>query len=989
MLLLAEERPLAVSDLVDLLWTGRDVGRGSIHVAVSRLRTWLEAHRSSTDRVEIVTDGGGYRLAVDAEAVDLGRFRSLLRRAEAVADSDERYALLFAATQLSRGPVLADVTGVDLTADLVRAVDDTVCQAGLAFGALALRIGNPADAVGCLDLLARAHPFAEPVHAQLITALAAAGRPAQALSHYATLRVRLAEELGVAPSRAVDEAYRAVLASDRPVASAPAAPVHRPAPVCQLPPRLPDFTGQRTALLGLTAALHEPGEDPPLAVVSGPGGVGKTSLAVECAHQLRETFPDGQLFVSLGGARSPATVPVGVLSRILRSLGEPTPPSSVELDEVVARYRSALHGRRVLLVLDDAATAAQVRPLLPASAGSATVVTSRSRMTALPATVHLDLGPFDDVEALHMMERVLGPSRVRDQPEAARELIRLCARLPLALRITASRLAARPHWPVSRLVERMRDASQRLDELKIDDLELRASLALSYHSLPPAVRTALRVLGHLDLPDFAPWMLSALLAVPADLAGEYIEQLVDAHLVEVASPDPSYPRYRMHDFVRLYAQERAGAEDSAADLAAGVARVVASAVRLASRLSQRVPYQVVRSFRLPMPADSLLGALEDEPTPWPDEAAVQQWLDVEEPNLVALVERAAALGLHDLTCGLAETLALTSFSSNNNFDAWNRTHTIGLRAARATGNRHIEAAIECGMGQLRYKEDRFAEARQHFARALTLSRRHHDRHGTAIALTGLGTVGRELGQHRSALPALERALLLLEELGDREGLAYVHYGIGYCYRETARDVLAREQLERSAALYQQVGHLSGVAVAWRGIGLVYRARGELDAAEHWCARAHELAADAADRLLVCYTSQALSKVWIRRGDPDRARAPLAAALETCTRRRDRLGAALIRRTIGELHLAAGELDAAREALSQAHGEWQAMHHRLGAARTLRDLGIALARSGDEAGARRAWSQAVRTFRRLGVREKDEAAGWAARDGWSADPMRTR
>jgi len=753
---------------------------------------------------------------------------------------------------------------------------------------------------------------------------------------------------------------------------------------CRLPPDLPDYTGNDAIVAAVDAALtttsstaSSPGSAGsralPTVVIAGQGGVGKTSLAVHIAHRMAPAFPDGQLFVSLRGTNPEPATTADALARALRGLGDDGQPST-DLDECIDRYRARLAGRRVLVVLDDAAGAAQVRPFLPSGPGSAVLVSTRARLTTLAGVRHIDLDVLDESDAVALLEHIVGTERISAEPDEVRTLVRQCAQLPLALRVVGARLAAHPHWPVARLVARMSDERRRLDELAIDDLAVRAGLAVSYRGLDPRAQRALRALAYLDPPDFAAWTVAAMLEVDLTEAEDIVEQLLDTRLVEVVALGGLGTRYRMHGLVRLYARELALQSDAEDDLRTAVTRAVSLGLQQVERRSEQLPLAVPRLYLLRTPVSVDPELIKASGTGGPE------WFDAEEPSLVAAVERAAALGMDDLACALADALIFASFAVRNNFTGWNRAHRAALVAARSTGNLRAEAVIECGFGQLRYKGDRFAEAREHFERALTLFRQEQDQRGEAIAMNGLGTVCRERGEHKAALALQGEAGLALERLGDLEGAAHAHYGIGYLHRELGDDVRAVEHLTRSRELFRTVGHGRGEATAVRGIGLVHRARGELAQAESYCARAHDLALATGDRLLTAYTAQGLAKVWIRQDRWERARAPLTQALGICTDLRDRLGMALIRRTIGELHLAAGDPAAALKELDEANRGWQALDHELWQARTLRDIGAAHAALGERPAAHRAWARAQATFDEFGTRERTELTAWRRRWG---------
>jgi hypothetical protein len=416
------------------------------------------------------------------------------------------------------------------------------------------------------------------------------------------LRARLGDELGVSPSAEVQRAYLAVLDQDRvlpatvPAAStgaaaaaalaAPVGPADPAAPALprpgMLPPDVADFTGRDAAAARLRRLLTGAGGSTavPLAVLAGAAGTGKTALAVHLAHRLRDRFPDGQLFVDLHGTGPVEAAPADVLARFLRALGVAAADLPGRLEERVELYRALLADRRVLVVLDDAAGHGQVRPLLPGGPGCAVLVTCRRGLTGL-GTDLTRLDVLDRPAALELLGRIAGPGRVAAEPDAAAELVELCGRLPLAIRIAGGRLARRPHRRLSWLAERLADDRGRLDELALGDLAVRPRLADGYHRLDGANRRLLRRLALLDGLEFSPWVAAALLDVPTGTGEELLERLVEEQFVEVAGRHTTGQlRYRLPELVRAYARERASAEEPAADADAARNRVLTGCLAL-------------------------------------------------------------------------------------------------------------------------------------------------------------------------------------------------------------------------------------------------------------------------------------------------------------------------------------------------------------------------------------------------------------------------
>ncbi|MBW5420046.1 hypothetical protein GKQ77_00405 [Streptomyces sp. BG9H] len=342
----------------------------------------------------------------------------------------------------------------------------------------------------------------------------------------------------------------------------------------QLPGDLADFTGReeqrRAVARELTPAAATLRGVVPVVAVTGMAGIGKTALAVHTAHALTDRFPDGRLFVDLRGTSRAPAEPGEVLVRFLRALGvAPAAPVRDSVEELAALYRTVTAGRALLVVLDNAASERQVRPLLPGVGGPAVLVTSRNRLTTMGPSRAVELGPLSAEHGMRVLARIAGADRVAAEPEAAADIVRLCGRCPLALRVAGTRLACRGQWPLDRLAELLRDERGRLDELAIGDLAVRDSLAPGYATLPVATRRAFRLVARLGTAVFSAEAAAVLLDCPVDVAEAYLEALVDASLLTTAPADGAEragrgARYRMHDLVQLYAWERAVAEGSAA-----------------------------------------------------------------------------------------------------------------------------------------------------------------------------------------------------------------------------------------------------------------------------------------------------------------------------------------------------------------------------------------------------------------------------------------
>src|SRR5689334_2303269 len=607
---------VSADTLISEVWGDEPPARAANLVSIYVLR--LRRLMADADNQLLVTRAPGYQLRVSATDTDALLFEALVRdgrRAYAAGDPQAPARLLTEALGLWHGRPLADVPPTPL----VEAEAERLSE--LRLGAAELRItaeltlGGHDQAVAELRRLLADHPLREGLWLLLMRALDGAGRHAEALEVYGRAREAISAQLGVDPGAELRQLYAELLAKDTAVpggvisagsvpagtsAAQPATPetereeprrsvrVAEPPPA-QLPADVVDFTGrdeqvERLADL-LSHAAEAAGSDPGavrIAVVAGTGGLGKTSLAVHAAHRVRGSFPDGQLYVDLLGA-TPNPVPAGdVLARFLRDLGVDGRDVPVDEAERAARYRTVLAGRRMLVVLDNARDAAQVRPLLPGTASSAVLVTTRSRMPDLASTRLVDLNVLDDDDALKLFVKVVGEQRAAAEPEATAELLEACAGLPLAIRICAARLATRSGWTIAAMAARLRDVHRRLDEMRAGDLAVRASFQVSFASLPASTgpgdtgpggidpARAFCLLGLWTGPSIAAAAAAALFGIPEYSATDALEVLVDAHLLESVGTD----RYRFHDLLRVYAAERADGDLPAAERNAALTRLL-------------------------------------------------------------------------------------------------------------------------------------------------------------------------------------------------------------------------------------------------------------------------------------------------------------------------------------------------------------------------------------------------------------------------------
>ncbi|MEU1179531.1 BTAD domain-containing putative transcriptional regulator [Streptomyces sp. NPDC005820] len=609
-------RVVPVDRLVDAVW-GEDppaTAAKLVQSYVAALRRVL--HRPGRTPV-IVTRPSGYLFQPAEEELDLWLFQELVERSRletgrgrhtAAADALER------ALGLWRGPALGGPRTPALRVEATRLEEMRTAAAERLMDAR-LQAGGGAELIGELTRLVSEHPLRERLRGLLMVALYRAGRRADALAVYRDCGRLLRRELGVEPGRELAELHAQLLAADV-LGPGSGLPGLAPDPVAvtaagggfrtpeQLPAAVGTLTGRRTESERLVAALTqaEDGVRAPgrVCVVHGMGGVGKSALALHVAHRVAASFPDGRLYADLrGGDLVRAAGPGEIVAEFLRALGVRAEHVPGALSERTALYRTVLARRRVLVVLDDAAGDRQVQPLLPGTGGSAALVTSRRRLTGLDASALVRLGALGVRATVELLGSLVGSERVAAEPSAALDLARLCGGLPLAVRVVGSRLGARQRWPLAGLAARLRDEHRRLDELCSGDLDVRAGIARSYRGLAARERLAFRRLGLLGPVDLAPWLGAPLLGVSVPEAERLVEALVEAHLLEVLVPDDSGRiRYRFPDLVRLYAEERACAEDSAPERWAAVERAVRLWLTLVRHAAHQEP-QPGRGSRAP------------------------------------------------------------------------------------------------------------------------------------------------------------------------------------------------------------------------------------------------------------------------------------------------------------------------------------------------------------------------------------------------------
>ncbi|MEV0589608.1 BTAD domain-containing putative transcriptional regulator [Nonomuraea sp. NPDC050310] len=966
-LLLEAGHVVSVDRLVDLVWGERAPGtaRGQVQTYVSALR---QALGSAGELIE--TRPPGYRVRLDGASLDLHAFERLVadgRQAAEHGRHQEAAQAFRAAEELWRGPALGGI-GEVLYVDAARLAELrlTVVEERIA---AELASGRQSEVVAELTSLVASHPTREGLRGQLMTALYRLGRSTEALASYDEGRAFLAEELGIDPGPRLRMLHQAVLSDDTTLlGSSPARPRNPDAVVpAQLPADVPAFVG-RSDFVTQTAPLLTPGHTaPPILVISGKGGVGKSAAAVHLAHGARDHFPDGQLYADLRGITSTPATAAEVLSRFLRALGVPYAAQPESPEDLSDLYRSLLARRRLLVILDDARDEQQIRPLLPGGAGCAVLITSRGRLAGLSGAHLASLDVLDTEGALALLGSVVGEGRIAEEPQAALEIVRLCGSLPLAVRTAGARLVTRRHWTMSVMAARLADEHRRLDELAVGDVAVRASVGLSYQALDGQAQAAFRRLGLLGVPDFASWILAPLLGVSVDDAEEVLERLLDAQLVDGSTVDATgQMRYRLHDLLRVFAAERAGEDDPAAEREAAVTRVLGSWLWLITTASSQAPSgePVLDGPHLsiePVETRTAKDLLTD-PT---------AWLEAETPALIVAVERAAGMNLDVAACELATALSFSHIFVANRLADWRASHDAALHAARRSGNRVGEAALLAALSQIHYSMDRYDAARERLQEALAIFSEAGDVRGEAVVLAGLGYACREQCRLREGLDYLSRSVELFQELGDDLGIGAAARAAAAIYLELGDYDAIWPHLDRAMEAYRRSGSLRGQALTLRTRSTAHRALEEYAQAGALSTQALALLRELDDTLMVAYAVQSLAKTEIRQGRGAAVLPSLLEAYEVCQANLDPFGEALMLRTIGELHLAAGQLDLAEAHLVQAIAVSEEISTPVPAARAKRDLASVLLARGETAAAQAMLAEAKEIFARHEAREFKE------------------
>ncbi|MBV9448816.1 MAG: tetratricopeptide repeat protein [Streptosporangiaceae bacterium] len=992
-LLLNAGRLVSLDELAEVLWGSSPPpsARVTIQNYVMRLRKAL----GDTAGSRISTQPRGYLIQVDPSELDVSRFDAHLVAARAAgrnSDWGAAAAQARAGLALWRGDPLVDVESESLVVRKVPQLEELRLQMLQTRIDADLHLGRHAEVITELRQLTEAHPLREHLHGLLMLALYRDGRQAEALAVYRRARQILVDELGTEPGSGLQTLHQQMLNADQILdAAAPGTPgangtnrtnetngtnpangtnTAHGATVAvprELPTGVRTFTGRSAEVGKLTRLLDDFDEGVAgtlvISAIGGAAGVGKTALAVHWAHRIADRFPDGQLYVNLRGYDPADPMPAAdALARFLRSLGVPGQDIPAEEDERAARYRSILAGKRMLLVLDNAGSVEQVRPLLPGSPTCVVVVTSRDAMTGLVARdgatrLDLDLLPLDD--AIILLRSLIGV-RVEVDPDAATQLAVQCCRLPLALRVAAELAVSRPATPLAALVAELGDLQKRLSLLDAggdQHTAVRTVFSWSYRQLDAATARTFRLLGLHPGLDFEPYAAAALSGTTLAQAGQALEKLTQAHLIQPATPD----RYSMHDLLRAYARDLAATQDGDQEQRAALTRLFDYYLNAAAT-AKHILVAIGRQARVPAPASPA--------PPLTDSVTARAWLDSERATLVAVAVHAAQDGWPGHVTRLSTTL-LQYLDTNDYYHEGITIHGLACRAAHQIGDRAAEATALIGLGRIDLQQGRHQQALSRFEEARDLYRSVSDRVGQADAANNLGSVDSWLGRWHQAGRHYREALGLYHEVGDRLLQARVLGNLGVIDRRLGRYQQAADRQQKALAIFREFGDLAGQVAPLIRLGTVALQTGRYPQAAEYLEQAATLCRDIGDRNGQATALGRLGDVALRVSRYQQALEYQEQSWILFRELGDPGGEAVALNGLGEALLAIGQPGQAGTRHAAALDLASRSGHPPEEARAHDGLGHAYHAAGDDEQAREHWRQAIAIYTELSLPEAEQ------------------
>ena len=872
-------RTVSRHELIDAVW-GADAplsAENGVHTYIRGLRRVLEPARAARAPGQIlISTPTGYELLLAPDSLDVTAFGQQLaegRRLRAAGDLVGMVGLADSALALWQGAPLSGIPGPFAEIERTRLSE-------LRLGAIEERaeamldLGRHAELATELPAVVSENPFRERLRGLLMLALYRRGRQADALAVFHDSRRILAAELGIEPSHDLRRLHQQVLCGDASLDPPSAVIIEprrpsrewRPA---ELPHDVAGFTNRAAELAEMRALLavgdERPGPGLVIIAIDGPAGIGKTAVAVHAAHQVASGFPDGQLYLDLQGfhPHEPALPPDEALGHLLRAFQIDPHQIPHDLNGRVGRYRSVLSGKRALVILDNAASADQVRPLLPGSASSAVIVTSRNRLGSLvvrDGARRVTLRALSAHHALDVIERIAGHRRPAAEPAAAAELARLCGYLPLALRVAAERVAAHPQLSLSELVNRLAVEHDRLDLLAAEEetAAIRAVLSWSYRALPPPASRLFRLLAlHPGTGISAP-AASALAMTNMAETRRLLDDLANAHLLEETGPG----RYQFHDLVRLYAREVVAAAETGADRDAATRRLLQWYLHTADSACAVLNPQRPR-VQLNPPKSPIC------PLTFADQDNALQWCEEECANMVAAVHLAAGIGDHTTAWQLPMAM-FDFFYLRKQWTDWIGLDRLALDSAKHLGDEFGEGAILTSLGVAYFDQRRFSDAIDCLRQALPIWRAIGFPQGEAVTLDSLGAGYRDTGHLSEALDCLVRALMISRDVGDRWGEAITLHNLGDTYRGLGQLDEAINHLQQSRSVRSQIGDLYGLAWTLHDLGSVSADLQRYDDAIDYYEQALAIRCQVGDRHGEARTLRRLGQIYCNVGPPGMA-----------------------------------------------------------------------------------------------------------------------
>ncbi|WP_158603517.1 AfsR/SARP family transcriptional regulator [Micromonospora radicis] len=912
---------VSVDQLVDELWP-TDPPRSAVpnvRTYAANLRRGLEA--MIPEREVLTRARDGYRLDVARTDVDAFLFRSEVAEARRLVAADQAGAarLLSRALERWRGPALVGVPlGSMLSAQVAALIEDRMLAAEMLVE-LKIRLGHYDDALPVLRNLLVTQPLRERAHLLLVRALHLRGDHAGAIAAYHAARRILREQLGIEPGAELRQLYLRITEhewpgshTDRAARPGVSTSVGHPDQGIQspsMPPAVPDFVGRGKVVEQLlSATLRAVGGTPAVHLVDGMAGSGKTSLALHVAARLTTHYPDGQLFIDLKGHNAVEQVDLtSALATLLRQLGVPGGRIPAAVEDRLSCWQGELASRRLIIVLDNAAGAGQVFPLLPRSRGSVVIVTSRRRITGLDVGPPVSLPMMAVEEGVALLATSAGPERVAAEPTAAALVVEQCGYLPLAIRLAGSRLAHRPTWQVADLAALLAGNARRLVHLTSGDRSVTGAFAASYEPLDEPARRMFRLFSVHPGDHFDLVAAIALSGLAPDDAGLALTELVDCHLVDEVKPG----RYRMHDLIRQFADELSREQDSAQERERAFVELADVMLHLCFQVADDLESGSVRKYvTIGSPRRPDLLVVAASPT--------EEWAEDQRANLVALVVRAREWACHDHAWRLARVLWRFLYVRGY-FDDIIVTHLAGLAAAQAAKDEAAMAVMHNYVASAYLRKGSFEAALQHVRAAVINAEQRGDvmgAHGYRVNLVAVhwirgdpeeavrvgleslrGQQGHEIstllpnvglalamvGRNAEALHLHRLHLYLARQAGSQFHLLNALGHIGTTKFRLGRHEAAVRALRAALALRRRTGHRYAEAEVRNDLGIALRCLGRTDEAVRHHEAARRLAVESGEPHVEAAALNDLAFTLVGTGDPGRVVELHRAALRVATR----------------------------------------------------------------------------------------------------------